>query len=482
MSLRLTLFNAADFINKSRFSSLGLAYIASYLRKYSDFREIYIIESNGMANIKRIKPDVVGIYSVTQTFEEACKLARLIKLEYKNIPIIIGGYHISALPNILPDCFDVGVLGEGEETMKELITVINKYGVRSEKLREIKGIVFRDEGRVVVNQARGFINNIDSIPFPARDLISNTRFSSIITSRGCPYGCIFCSSVKFWGKPRFHSAGYVVDEMEEIIAKHKAIHISIWDDLFIADRARLEAIANLIQKRKINKKVSFGCALRSNLINEELCSLLKKINVNRISIGFESGSQKILDYLKCGSVSVEQHVKAVELCKSHRFYTTGTFMIGSPGEDIQDLEKTLELMKRLKLDGGGNISITTPLPGTELWDYARQNNIISNDLDATRLGIMAADFSDIKGFNGILLTDKISKEDFFNMAQRLQKETNKYYIKGLLRWRNMSFKNLRFILSRPKEFIAVLKFIFKSLLRKASIMDRYVYYYKKMGK
>ena len=206
------------------------------------------------------------------------------------------------------------------------------------------------------------------------------------------------------------------------------------------------------------------------------------MNVNRISIGFESGSQKILDYLKCGSVSVEQHVKAVELCKSYGFYTTGTFMIGSPGENIQDLEKTLELMKRLKLDGGGNISITTPLPGTELWDYARQNNIIVDDSDAARLGIMTADFSDIKGFKGILLTDKISKEDFFNMAQRLQKETNRYYIKGLLRLRNISFKNLWFIFSRPKEVIAILKFMLKSLLRKASIMDRYVYYYKKISK
>ncbi|MFC1804595.1 B12-binding domain-containing radical SAM protein [Candidatus Omnitrophota bacterium] len=479
MSFRIVFFNIADFFEKSRFPSLGLAYLASYLRTNSSFNEIHIIEGDGLNKIKKLKPDLIAISSVTQRFKEATALAGLIKKKYKNIPIIIGGHHISALPYTLPACFDVGVLGEGEATLVELVELIVNYGFRSDKLSAIKGIVFHNGNEVVVNARRGLIDDIDSIPFPARDLLVTSRFSSILTSRGCPYECIFCASVNFWKKPRFHSAQYVVDEIEEMIKKYKAVHISIWDDLFIADRRRLETICDLINKRKINRKVSFGCALRSNLVNSELCFLLKKMNVKRVSIGFESGSQKILNLLKCGSVTVEQHIKAVELCKTNNFYTTGTFMIGSPGEGREDLLKTLALIKKLKLNGGGTVTMTVPLPGTQLWEYAKQKRLITDEADSMRSGIMVTDFSKPKDFKGFLLTDRISKEEFFKIAQEIQKETNKYYVRGLLRRENISFRNFIFFLSRPKEVISIFKFILKFLIRKASIMERYAYYYKK---
>ncbi|MBN1912898.1 MAG: B12-binding domain-containing radical SAM protein [Candidatus Omnitrophica bacterium] len=473
-------FNASDFSVRSRFSSLGLAYIASYLRKYSSVNDVYIPEGDCFSKIRGIKPDLIGIYSVTQAFPEACSAARLLRSEFKNTPIIIGGYHITALPYDLPDVFDLAVLGEGEETMRELAEVFSVFGFKPDRLSEVPGIAFCDKGRVTVTAARKQIENIDAIPFPARDLLAKSRFPGIITSRGCPYRCVFCSSASFWGKPRYHSAEYVVDEISDLIKNHGAVHISIWDDLFIADRDRLEHICALIDRRKINKKVSFGCALRSNLVTAQLCVLLKKMNVKRVSIGFESGSQRVLDFLKCGSVTVEQHVKAVELCKAYGLYVTGTFMIGNPEETAVDLRKTLGLINQLKLDGGGTITLTAPLPGTGLWDYANKKGLIEENIDYSRIGIMSTDFSKPDKFKGILLSDKINKDEFFNIAQKIQAQANKYYIKGLFCGKNLfSMLNIRFILARPNEARKTLWYIIKSAFGKASIMDRYIFYYKK---
>ncbi|HQO38806.1 MAG TPA: cobalamin-dependent protein [Candidatus Omnitrophota bacterium] len=207
MKDKVALFNVSDFVRKSRFSSLGLAYIASYLRKFSTHNDISIVEGDGMRKLEFLKPDIVGLFSVSQSFNEACAVAGAIKRRY-GIPVIVGSYHISALPQTLPDTFDIGVIGEGEETMKELVDVLAASGLDRERLRSVRGIAFRDtDGRVRVTPERGYIRDLDSIPLPARDLQEPSAFPSIITSRGCPYRCIFCSSVKYWGAPRFHSPG-----------------------------------------------------------------------------------------------------------------------------------------------------------------------------------------------------------------------------------------------------------------------------------
>lgn len=480
MKFKLALFNASDFSEKSRFTTLGLAYIASYLRKYSDFKETFIIEDNILSKLRSIKPNVIGISSATQSFEVACSIASMIKSQHGNIPVIIGGYHISALAHTLPEVFDAAVLGEGEVTILELLSVINKFGISKEKLSEVKGLAFHDGGKVIINSPRAFIKEIDSIPHPDRDLIKNVPFfSSMVTSRGCPYRCIFCASSQFWGSPRFHSPEYVVEEIEELTGKYKSAHISIWDDLFVADLDRFRKIVSLVRRNRINKRTSFGCALRSNIVTPELCSLLKAMNVTRVSLGLESGSQKILNKLKCGSVTVEQHIRAVELCKSNGLFVTGTFMIGSPNENEEDLNKTFELIKKLKLSGGGSILMATPLPGTKLWEYATERKLVNEGMDFSRLGIMSTDFSKPESFRGVFLSEDIQKDVFFKMAQKIQALTNKYYLNGLLRKEIFSIKSLKFFVARPKEVLAIILFAIKHLLRKSSLMDRYVFYYKK---
>jgi radical SAM superfamily enzyme YgiQ (UPF0313 family) len=475
----MALFNAADFIKASRYSALGLAYIASYLKRNLNFKDIHILEGDVLSKIKRIKPDLVGISSVTQDFTQAIDFSKLIKKEYNNIPVIVGGMHISSLPHTLPKCFDLAVLGEGEQTMLELVRDFDKYGLEKKRLYQIKGIAFHDKDGISITGPREVIRDIDFIPFPDRELIFKTSFPNVITSRGCPYKCVFCISSKFWGKPRFHSPGYVIAEIEQLISKYHAAHISIWDDLFVSHRQRIREIADLIQERGINRKVSFGCALRANLVDDELCNILKKMNVKRISIGLESGSERVLKYLKKNTATVEQNKKAVRLCKEYGFYTTGTFMVGSPYEDENDLHQTLTLIRSLRLDGGGTISLATPLPGTGFWDYAVEHGLVSEDMDFSGLGIMTTDFSDPQNFKGVLLTDRISKDTFFRIALEMQKEANRFYVRGFLRKEYFSLKTVKFIFSRPKEVFAIIKYILRFLLQKASVMERYIFYYRK---
>ncbi|MDD5513435.1 MAG: radical SAM protein [Candidatus Omnitrophica bacterium] len=475
--MKLVLFNIADIKQKSRYSSLGLAYIASYLGKYSSGVDTLILEGNVAEKLRLIKPDIIGIYAVTQQFNAAERFARKIREFNRQAVIILGGYHISALPHTLPEAFDIGVLGEGEETTRQLINLFNAQGWEKTNLRDIAGIVFREDGRITVNPQRSLIDDLDRIPFPNRALLSRTLFPNIITSRGCPYKCIFCASTRFWKKARFHSAEYVVSEIEELVGRYKAVHISIWDDLFIADKERFSGICDLISKRSIQKKVSFACALRSNLVDDKLCRDLKRMNITRVSLGFESGSERILAALKCGSVSVSDHLKAARLCKKYGFYVSGTFMIGIPGEQEDDLRSTLQLIRELKLPGGGNIALATAFPGTGFWDYAKARNLVSDNMDFSRLSVMTTDFSSPDKFSGILLSDGVPKTRFFALASQIQEEANKNYILGLMHKGNFSWRYLRLLFYRPRDIFLIAIFLVKSILQKKSaLMGRYLYY------
>ena len=214
---------------------LGIAYIASYLKKYLGNIDISIVdrEKDMLKAVLKEKPDMIGISSVTKEFSNTIELIKEVKKKI-NIPVILGGPHISALPNTLPDVFDIGVVGEGEETFFELMKIFldeKKFSV--EKLKNIKGICYHD-GDVKITERRKFIEPLDKIPFPARDLFNMerdylvrrnsgtgkriSRATHILTSRGCPFNCRFCASSKFWEhRIRYFSAEYVVNEIKEIL-------------------------------------------------------------------------------------------------------------------------------------------------------------------------------------------------------------------------------------------------------------------------
>ena len=176
--------------------------------------------------------------------------------------------------------------------------------------------------------------------------------------RGCPYKCTFCSSSKFWKRARFFSAKYVVNEIEHVIERYKVKDIMLWDDLFIANKKRLREIAALIKERRIDEKISFSCSVRANLVNDELCTLLKDMNVTGVTMGLESGTDRILKYLKQGNVTVGDNTSAIQTCKKYGFDVGGSFIIGSPTETREEVLTTLNFIKTSKLDRGDIYSYT----------------------------------------------------------------------------------------------------------------------------
>ena len=251
---------------------LGLGYLASYLRKYHDFDNTIIVDKEDqLGRIKKEKPDVVGISATTIDFNKALNLAEQVKERF-DLPILVGGFHTTALPHTLQECFDVGVMGEGEETIVELVKLYEDKGEFSpERLEKIQGICYHDNDKVKQTPRRPIIEPMDNIPYPARDLMKINEYylkparhtydklsrgTSIITTRGCMFKCVFCSQTGFWQHTmRFHSPEYVVGEMRELIKNYPKIEmIRIMDDLFVVKPSRIKRISEMVVEEGLNEK------------------------------------------------------------------------------------------------------------------------------------------------------------------------------------------------------------------------------------
>ena len=413
---------------------IGLAYIASYLKKYSNFKDVIIIDREDPINIiKKYKPDIIGLSAVSEQFYDVKELAKELK-KITNVPLILGGIHITVKPeDLLKTAFDIGILGEGEKVFLNLMNLYNKKGkFNSGNLNKIKGICYKEKNKLEINCREELIEPLDSIPPIARDLLKMKEFylipgrigtkvgikGSIMTSRGCPYHCVYCGSNSLFNKVRWHSPEYVVDEIELLNKKYGIKHISIYDDLSIANRPRFKKIVELLEEKNLNKKVDFEIYARANLIDDEICSLLKRMNAQTICFGFESGSDKVLKYLKKNTVTVEQGIKAIELCKKYNLYIVGYIMIGNPEETEEDLQKSFDFMTNPGIDLV-QVYQTTPLPGTELWTYAIKNKIIKEDYyDHKHKTILI--------YNpDLLLNNKIDKEKFRVWYNRFIEVANK---------------------------------------------------------
>lgn len=405
---------------------LGLGYIASYLRKYHDTVEFNIISRSYEHNIheivKEFKPNVVGISSTTENYNTACLIANITKEIDSGILTIIGGAHITALPQNLKDTMDVGVLGEGEETFSEIIKAYESNTLNESTFGKIPGIVFWKEKQILVTEKRNLIKSIDLLPFPSRDLYEQNQWATIITSRGCPFKCIFCAK-PYWSTVRFHSPQYVVNEIKELVSKYNVKSIRIVDDLFIADKKRVKEISRLIQEAGIEKKVDFFCQCRSDLIDEEIIEVLKSMNVNEIAIGLESGSESVLKRIKKGSVTVQQNLVSIELMKKYNINILGYFMIGAPDETMDEIIETFEFIKNSPIDYF-SISVMIPFPGTEIWDYAKSRNLVNENMDWDSF---EWDLKNNKKY--LIIDDAVPKKDliqmYFKMTNEIENRTKK---------------------------------------------------------
>ena len=299
----------------------------------------------------------------------------IIKTASPNLPIILGGAHATLLPKetlaTAPEV-DIIIRGGGEETVVELMRALEN----KQPLSNVAGISYRKDGEVVTNPAWSGSIDLDSLPFLAYHLLPWRKyrphpphgralpFAAIITSRGCPYNCCYCSKPIFGTKFRGQSPARVLEEVAYLNKKFGIREIAFYDDVFTLDKKRAYNIADGIIRSGL--KIYWTCETRVNLIDKELLQHIKRAGCYSIAYGIESGSPEMLSTIDKG-ISLEQVEQAVRLSREAGLQVIGYFMIGSPGESPQTIRQTIQFAKRLKLDFA-QFAVTTPFPGTKLYE------------------------------------------------------------------------------------------------------------------
>ncbi len=357
---------------------LGLAYIAAVLEK--NRYTVKILDSPVLGydfeKIKRIinkeNPDVVGIHTLTPDFHSVLKIAKIVKDININIKVVLGGSHLSIFPreSLSFNFIDYGLQGEAEYSFTDLM----KYFEGKKNLSSIQGLVYKKNGKIIINSPPAIIKDLNKLPWPARHLLPMDKYkviimeplcTTIISARGCPFQCGYCYKDKHTDKYRVRNYVDVVDEIEFLKSKYKIKSLSFYDDCY-PNIEHLENICNEIIRRKI--AIKWETPQRVDLVNPDLLALMKKAGCYRIRYGIEGGSSKILKIMKKG-ISIDQIEKAFYWTKNAGIETFAYFMVGYPYETLKDHKKTIDLAKRIKVDWA-YFSITVPLPATDLWKIA----------------------------------------------------------------------------------------------------------------
>lgn len=387
----LLIFPPADHIKEfmSERPPLGLAYIASYLEK--EGHEVVILDLNVEDNPRERlyeeidKCDLIGISVLSVFYINTKELISAIRRRNKKVPIAVGGAHVTALvkETLEENEVDFAVFNEGELTFAELV---KELGKKKRNFSKINGMAFKKNGKVVVNPPRGPIMDLDKMPFPARHLLrmdryvnifENQRSTVIMTSRGCPYNCFYCSkhNIRSW-RPR--SPNNVVDEIEDIYKTYGINVILFHDDLFTMDKKRTIAICKEILNRGL--KIKWICESRVNTVDEESLRWMKKSGCISIHYGIESGDQGILDKIGKG-ITLEQVRKAMKLTRKVGIYTKAYMIIGFPWDTEKTINKTIDFAVELKPDEF-QFTMLMPYPGTQCWEEAiKEGTIDAKNID-----------------------------------------------------------------------------------------------------
>lgn len=388
---------------EQRTPPLGLGYLAAVLERAGhEVNLIDLFKTNFEESeriIRRENPDVVGISCLTEFRVSSIQLAHLVKAINPDIKVIMGGSHATIMyEQVLRNYpVDYVVLGEGEITMLELVSALKN----NMPVDDIKGIAFMKNGTVNKTEPRQPIQDLDSLPFPAHhffnlnsydpenfrlpkkfilkdgtNMTGKLRKTSIITSRGCPFRCQYCSTSLFWGhKWRGRSAENVLDELEMLYNNYRIRYFNSVDDAFTTNQERAIDICKGILERGLD--ICWTCCTRTNYVSAELLEWLAKAGCFMISYGIESGSPTILKTIH-KQQSLDQIMKAFNMTHNAGITTTMLLMVGNPGESDETINETINLIKRADptfISAG----ITQIYPGTELYEIARKKGFIDDN-------------------------------------------------------------------------------------------------------
>lgn len=371
---------------------LGLCYLGSYLIKHGHVVKILDLNISVETNIKEFinsfQPQIIGVTSTTISFTSAKNILKQIKSIFPEILTVLGGAHISAIPKeTMEECsdIDVGVIGEGEITFKELVDFVEV----NKDLKLCNGIIYRRNNTIEETASRPLIENLDILPFPARYLLRDLnqyylpfvrgekRSTSIITSRGCSCKCVFCTQAVFGAYMRGHSADYVCEEIKKIKLDFNIDFISFEEDFFNFNRQRLRAVCEKMIKENIN--IHLGCSIRIDIINEEEIELMRKAGCRVVYIGVESLNKRIQNLIN-KKFDKELLINKINMIKSHCLKINASFIVGFPTETKEEILDAINQAVKLPVDGEF-FCLYTPFPGTPLRKLAEKEGIVSKNWD-----------------------------------------------------------------------------------------------------
>ncbi len=362
---------------------LGILYIAAVLEQAG--HEVAVIDAAAQLlnvesttrEVEAFQPELIGIGSFTVTFETCKKLATALKASMPDVPIVLGSYHVTLVPEeaMANPQFDVGVVGEGEGTMLDLV----EHYQGNKALDDIPGLVLRqDDGNIRFTAKRKKVRDLDSLPFPARHLLPPNIYRPVpvdehgfpkfamVTSRGCPHACAFCQKSR--SGYRSHSPKYIVDEIQHIVRDFGVRDIAFVDSLFCANKRRVHAICDEMIARGVHKQVSWTCSSRVEVVDRPLLEKMKKAGCWRTRFGVESGSDQVLDFISKG-ITKKKIRSAITAAHEVGLRPKAFFMVGHMPDTRETILETIEFAKSLPLHDV-TVQINTLLPETpqmEVW-------------------------------------------------------------------------------------------------------------------
>ena len=444
----------------NRYFPLGLAYLAGVLREQG--HEVLIYDAD--ANVERaremdfsvlenkyenylrqvstlshpiwnefrtvlsdFKPEVVGISVFTTKAAGAFRAAEIVKTFDASIPVVIGGPQPSVrAEESLRICpyVDFAVRGEGEISFSHLIEAIEKKN----SYHAIDGLSYRSDGRIIHNRNADFISNLDEISFPARDLLfhksayTSEDMGLVMTGRGCPFACTFCSSSGVWRRiARFRSIGNVIAEIRQVQKDFGCIQFAFKDDTFTIRSDRVLELCREI--RAAGLKIKWDCNARANLLNVPMLKEMKSAGCNGIKMGVESGSERIRQEIMKKGVTTEQIRHAADIIRKANIHWTGYFMMGLPTETKEEMLQTLNLMREIKPDFA-SLSVYEPFPGTTLYDKGVRENLFADSRNLNDYYSISPKYYYIKEFEAHIGT--MSNDEFRGMEAFMKRRFHRH--------------------------------------------------------
>jgi radical SAM superfamily enzyme YgiQ (UPF0313 family) len=367
---------------------LGIMCLAAVVREAGHEVSLVDAKAEGLNltetidRVMRLSPDVVGISGFSNEWQSFEQMGTMVKATRPEVLLIGGGPYATSCPGEILERspFDYLVIGEGEATLIELLEAIEQ----GQNAEEVHGIAFRKNGQIKYTPSRSYIGDLDAIPLPAYDLldmglysksitaspIGRRRNMTIMTTRGCPYRCIYCHNL-FGKEFRVKSVDKVLEELVLLVERYGIRNFEICDDIFNLDRDRLMEICSRIIKERLDIRLSFPSGLRGDRMDKEMIAALYKAGTVMIAYAVESASPRIQQLIK-KNLKLDRICETIDETVRQGIFTHGFFMLGFPTETEDEMNMTIKFALRTKFHTA-SFFIVTPLQGIELWDFVPED-------------------------------------------------------------------------------------------------------------